>query len=165
MVDEVVVPMKSSSDPTLFWRGDFPSDHVVLQPIQPLVEEVVMLMQSLVDPTLLLESFESTKVVTPMKSSIDPTLLLESEESTKLVMPMQYLDDPTLLMGSDVSTDYVFSISSSRISKQGGIFLTSRTPPASPRMVSFDWNDLVEPSIPSYIPFKIRVEVNSKNIY
>jgi hypothetical protein len=95
----------------------------------------------------------------------DPTLLLESVESTKVVMPMQYLADPTLLMGSDVSTDYVFSISSSVLSEQGGIPLTSSTPPPSPRMVSFDWNDLVEPHLPSSAPFQIRVEVNSKNIY
>jgi hypothetical protein len=100
-----------------------------------------------------------------MQSLVDPTLLLESVESTKVVMPMQYLVDPTLLMGSDVSTDYVFSISSSVLSEQGGIPLTSSTPPPSPRMVSFDWNDLVEPHLPSSTPFQIRVEVNSKNIY
>jgi hypothetical protein len=33
------------------------------------------------------------------------------------------------------------------------------------RMVSFDWNDLVEPCLPSSTPFQIRVEVNSTNIY
>jgi hypothetical protein len=32
-------------------------------------------------------------------------------------------------------------------------------------MVSFDWNDLVEPHLPSSAPFQIRVEVNSNNIY
>jgi hypothetical protein len=32
-------------------------------------------------------------------------------------------------------------------------------------MVSFDWNDLVEPRLPSSAPFQIRVEVNSTNIY
>jgi hypothetical protein len=32
-------------------------------------------------------------------------------------------------------------------------------------MVSFDWNDLVEPHLPSSIPFQIRVEVNSKRNY
>jgi hypothetical protein len=32
-------------------------------------------------------------------------------------------------------------------------------------MVSFDWNDLVEPHLPSTTPFQIRVEVNSTNIY
>jgi hypothetical protein len=32
-------------------------------------------------------------------------------------------------------------------------------------MVSFDWNELVEPHLPSYKPFQIRVEVNSTNIY
>jgi hypothetical protein len=64
-----------------------------------------------------------------------------------------------------VSTDYVFSISGSILSEQGGISLISSTPPPSPRMVSFDWNDLVEPCLPSYAPFQIRVEVNSTNIY
>jgi hypothetical protein len=100
-----------------------------------------------------------------MQSSVDPTLLLESVESTKVVMPMQSSADPTLLLESDVSTDYVFSISSSVLSEQGGIPLTSSTPPPSPRMVSFDWNDLVEPRLPSSAPFQIRVEVNSTNIY
>jgi hypothetical protein len=78
---------------------------------------------------------------------------------------MQSLDDPTLLLGSDVSTDYVFSISGSILSEEGGILLVPRTPPPSPRMVSFDWNDLVEPRLPSSAPFQIRVEVNSTNIY
>jgi hypothetical protein len=130
-----------------------------------LVEKVVTLMQSSVDPTLLLESVESTKVVMPMQSSVDPTLLLESFQSTKVVTLMQSLADPTLLFGSDVSTDYVFSISSSVLSEQGGILLVSSTHPPSLGMVSFYWNDLVEPCLPSSAPFQIRVEVNSKNIY
>jgi hypothetical protein len=32
-------------------------------------------------------------------------------------------------------------------------------------MVSFDWNDLVVPRLPSSTPFQIRFEVNSTNIY
>jgi hypothetical protein len=153
--------MQYSTDPTLLLGGDVPLYHVVLQPIHPMV----MSMQSSTDLTLLLESVESTKAVMLMKSSTDPTLLLESVESTKVVMPMQYSVDPTLLLGSDVSTDYVFSISRSVLSEQGGILLTSSTPPPSPRMVSFDWNDLVESHLPSSAPFQIRVEFNSKNIY
>jgi hypothetical protein len=82
----------------------------------------------------------------PMQSSVDPTLLLESTKVYQSGGPMQSSADPTLLLGSDVSTDYVFSISSSVLSEQGGIPLTSSTPPPSPRMVSFDWNDLVESS-------------------
>jgi hypothetical protein len=73
---------------------------------------------------------------------VDPSLLLESVESSKVVMLMQYLADPTLLMESDVSTNYVFIISSSVLSEQGDILSTSITPPPSPRLVSFDWNDL-----------------------
>jgi hypothetical protein len=64
-----------------------------------------------------------------------------------------------------MSTDYVFSISSSILSEQGGILLVLSTPPPSPRSVSFDWNDLFEPHLPSSTPFQIRVEVNSTNIY
>jgi hypothetical protein len=84
---------------------------------------------------------------------------------SKLVMLMQSSDDPTLLLGSDISTDYVFSISGLVFSEQGGIPLIPITPPPSPRMVSFDWNDLVEPRLPSSAPFQIRFEVNSTNIY
>jgi hypothetical protein len=122
---------------------DYKSSEVSSQPIQPLVEKVVMPIQSLTDPTLLLESVDSTKVVMLLQSSANPTPLL----------------------GSEVSTDYVFSISSSRLSEQGGIPLSSRKPPPSLRMVSFYWNDLVEPRLYSVSPFQIRVEVNSKNIY
>jgi hypothetical protein len=32
-------------------------------------------------------------------------------------------------------------------------------------MVSFDWNDLFEPHLPSFTPFQIRVEVNSTKNY
>jgi hypothetical protein len=80
-------------------------------------------------------------------------------------MSMQSSDDPTLLLGSDVSTDYFFIIFGSIISEQGGIPLIPSTPSPSPRMVSFDWNDLVEPHLPSVTPFQISIEVNSTNIY
>jgi len=116
-------------------------------------------------PFFFLESVNSTKVVTSMKYSIDPTFLLESVDSTKVVMLMLFFSYPTLMMGSDVSTNLIFSISISILLEQGGILLTLRTPPPSPRMVSFHWNVLVEPRLPSYIPFQIRVEVNSKKNY
>jgi hypothetical protein len=95
----------------------------------------------------------------------DSTLLLESVKSTKVVTPMSSSANPTPLLRSEVSTNYVFIISSSILSEQGGIFLTPSIPPPGPGMVSFDWNDLVEPRLPSYAPFQIRVEVNSTNIY
>jgi len=114
---------------------------------------VVTPSQYSVDPTLLLESVESNKVVTPLKSSVYPTLLLKSVESTKVVTSMPSSTDPTPLLGSEVSTYYVFNISSSVLSEQGDILLALSTPPPSPRMVSFDWNDLVEPRLPSSAPF------------
>jgi hypothetical protein len=115
------MPMQSLADPTPILGGEVPLDHVVPQPIHPLV--------------------------------------------VKVVMPMQSSDDTTLLLGSDVSTDYVFSIFGSILLEQGGIPLIPSTFPPSPRMVSFDWNDLFEPHLPSSTPFQIRVEVNSTNIY
>jgi hypothetical protein len=54
--------MQSLTDPTLLFGGDFPSNHVVSQPIQLVVEEVVVMMKSVTDPTLLLENVESTKL-------------------------------------------------------------------------------------------------------
>jgi hypothetical protein len=99
MFKKVVMPMQSSADPTPFWGGDAPLDHVVSQPIQLVVEKVVM----------------------PMKYSVDPTLLLESIESTKVFTLIQSSTNPTLLLGTNVSTDYGFSISSSVILEQGGI--------------------------------------------
>jgi hypothetical protein len=68
----------------------------------------------------------------------NPTLLVNNVDSTKVVTPMKYLADTTDMMKSDVSTNYVFRISSSVLSEQWGIPLTSRTPSPSPRMVSFD---------------------------
>jgi hypothetical protein len=82
-----------------------------------------------------------------------------------VVTSIQSLVDPTFLLGSDVSIDYVFSISSLVLLEQGGILLVPSTPPPSPRMVSFDWNDLAKSHLPSSAPFQIRVEVNSINIY
>jgi len=43
LVDEVVVPMQSSANPTPFWGDDAPLDHVVSQPTWIVVEEVVVL--------------------------------------------------------------------------------------------------------------------------
>jgi hypothetical protein len=113
------------------------------QPIQPVVEEVVM----------------------PTQYLVDPTLLLESDKSKEVISSMQFLVDPTLLLGSDASFDHVLSISSSVPSKQGGMPLFSSPLPPSPRMVYFDWNVLVEPHLPSYAPFQIVVGVNSTEIY
>jgi hypothetical protein len=120
------------------------SSSVSQQPIQSLVDEVVMSMQYSVDTTLILGGDASLdhvvshpiqpmveEVVMPMQSLVDPTLLLESDESTKVVSLMQSSVDPTLLSGSDASFDYVFSISSLVPSEQGGNPLSLSTPSKS----------------------------------
>jgi hypothetical protein len=191
LVEKVVVPMQYLVNPTPILGGEVPLYHVFSQTIQPVVEKLVTSMQYSVNPTPILRGEVPLdhvvsqpiqpvveKVVTPMKSLSNPTPILGGEVPLdhvvsqpiqpvveKVVTPMQSLIDPTLLLESDVSTDYVFSISSSLLSEQGGIPLASSTPPPSPRMVSFEWNDLVEPILPSSAPFQIRVEFNSNNIY
>jgi hypothetical protein len=98
-------------------------DLVVSHPIQPILEEVVM----------------------PMKTSINPTLLLNSDKSKEVALSMQFLANPTLLLGGDVSLDHVLIISSFVPYAQGSIPLSSSTLHPSPRVVSFDWNDLIYP--------------------
>jgi hypothetical protein len=133
LVDALVVPMQSSSSTTLLLGIDASLDHVVSHSIQPMVEEVVMSIQS----------------------SVDPNILLESDNSKEVTLFMPSLANPTLLLGGDASFNHVLRISSYVPSEQGGIPLSLSTIPPSPRMVSFDWNDLVEPQPPSSTPFQM----------
>jgi hypothetical protein len=139
LVDEVIMSIPYSVDTGLVLGGDVSLEHFVSHPLQPMVEEVVMSMQY----------------------SADPTLLLESDESSKVVKPMKYSVDPTLLSRSDAYFDYIFIISSSVPSEQGGIPISSSMLPPSLRMVSSDWNNIVEPRFPSSAPFQIMVLVES----
>jgi hypothetical protein len=139
LVDEVIIPIPYLADTSLVLGADAYLDHVVSHPIQLMVEEVVMLIQS----------------------STNTTLLLESDKSKEVISLMQYSTDPTLILGSDAYFDHVLSISSSIPSEQGGISLFRSTLPPSPGIVSFDWNDLVEPRLPSSKPFQITILVES----
>jgi hypothetical protein len=127
LVDTTIMPMQYLADTSLPLGDDASLDLVVSHPIQPTVEEVVM----------------------PMQSSVDPTLLLESDKLKEVTLLMKYLVNPTLLFKGDASFDHVLSISSFVPSSLGRIPLSSSMLPPSPREVSFDWNDLVEPRIPS----------------
>jgi hypothetical protein len=54
------------------------------------------------------------------------------------------------------SFNHVLSISSYVPSSLGSIPLSFSMLPPSPRVVSFDGNDIIEPRLPSYTPFQIR---------
>jgi hypothetical protein len=56
-----------------------------------------------------------------------------------------------------VSFNYVFNISSSVPSEQEVISLSLSIPPSSIRIVSFYWNDLIEPHLPSSAPIQITI--------
>jgi hypothetical protein len=162
LVDASVMPMKYSANTILVLRSDSSLDHVVSHPIQP----VVVLMQYLVDTTSVFWGDVSLdhvvshpiqpmveEVFMSMKSLIDPALILESEKNKEVTFPMQSLINPTLILEGDASFDHVLSISSPVPSKKGIIPLSLSMIPPNPRMVSFGWNDLVEPRLPSYAPF------------
>jgi hypothetical protein len=123
LVQPMVVSMQSLADTTPIFGADASLDLVVFHPIQPTVEEAVV----------------------SMKSSTNPTLLLESDKPKEVTLSMQYSINPTLLLEGDASFDHVLSVSSHVPSEQGSILLSPITLPPSPRVVSFDWNDLVEP--------------------
>jgi hypothetical protein len=72
--------------------------------------------------------------------------------------------DPTLPSESELNTTDVFFVSSD-CSGQGDIPSISTEPPPSTEVISFDWNSLAEPRLPSSIPFQIIVQVVDKYIY
>ena len=81
-------------------------------------------------------------MVVSISHSVDPTLPLESELPTAQV----------LLVTSDSSTP-------------GGISPISTEPPPSTEVFSFDWNRLIEPHLPSSIPFQIIVKLGGRDIH
>ena len=86
--------MQYYANHTLLLEVNVASDRVVSQNIKPMIKEVLKMMQSLVDPTLILESNESTKVVKTMQYFVDPTLPFESETQVVSSVPSSF--DPTI---------------------------------------------------------------------
>ena len=70
--------------------------------------------------------------------------------------------NPTLSSKSDEHASHVVFFTFYLLG-QGGIPLMVPLP--SPEVCSFDWNSLVEPHLPSYVPFKIMVEGISSTIH
>ena len=65
----------------------------------------------------------------------------------------------TLPLESESSASHVFFTTISELSRQGGIDFALNEPLPSPHIASFDWNNLVEPCLPSAAPFQIKVQV------
>ena len=120
-----------------------------------MVDEAVEPILDLVDPTLLSEC--DPNVIEPMSSLVNPTLTLESEFH-EAVESIPSLINPTLLLESEVSASHIFFTISSELIEQGGIEFASNQPPPSSWIVSFDWDSLVEPHLPSNAPFQIKVK-------
>jgi hypothetical protein len=72
--------------------------------------------------------------------------------------------DPTLPLESEVDTTQVFLVTSNS-SRQGGISPILMKPPPSIEVISLYWNRLVEPHIPSFMPFKINLQVCNEIIH
>lgn len=72
--------------------------------------------------------------------------------------------DPTPPLESECNVTQVFLVSSDSF-VLGGIPSASIESPPSTKVLSFDWNSLVEPCLPSSIPFQIGVQDFYKNLY
>jgi hypothetical protein len=135
---KVVDPVPSSVIPTLHMN----SDPEVVDPFSPLVI-----------PTLHLKS--EPKVVDLVPPSIDPTSPLKSV--TKVVDSVPPPVDPTThLESEDVTQVYLINIDSPRQGSTPPILMAH---PSRNLMISIDWNHLIEPRLPSYMPFQITVLV------
>jgi hypothetical protein len=81
-----------------------------------------------------------------------------------VVNTIRSLVDPTFPLEIDLNTTHVFFVISV-CSGQGDISFVSKEPPPSTKVISFDWNSLAKPRLPSSIPFQIIVQVDDKYIY
>ena len=124
--------------------------------VQPLVDQVIEPISDLVNPTLFSES--DPDMIEPMSSLVNPTLPSESDFH-EAVESIPLLINPTLPLESEVFASHIFFTTSSKLTEQGGIELTSDEPPPSSQIASFDWDRLVEPRLPSDAPFQIKVKV------
>jgi hypothetical protein len=139
---QVVDPVTSSIRPTFHLK----SETQVTSPVP-----------SSISPTLHLKS---AKVVDPFFSSIDPTPPLKS--ATKVVNLVLSSVDPTPHSKSeDVAQVYLVNTDSPG---QGGTLPIPMATPSSNQMISINWNHLIEPRLPSYVPFQITVQVCDRNI-
>ena len=116
---------------------------------------------ALVDPTLLLES--DPDVIEPMSHFFNPTLPSESDfhEAVESV-PLSI--NNTLPLEIEVFDSIILFTSSSKLTKQGGNEISSDQPPPTSQITSFDWDNLVEPRLPSNAPFQIKVKVEPYTI-
>ena len=97
-------------------------------------------------------------MIEPMSSLVNPTLPSESDfhESVESV---PFFINPTLPLESEVSSIHIFLTTSSELTEQSGIKLTSDETTTRPQIASFDWDILVEPRLPSDAPFQIKFKV------
>jgi hypothetical protein len=116
----------------------------VPSPVNP-VDHVINLVTSLVEPV--------DQVVDPFPP-IDPILPLENE--TQVVDLISPSVDPTLPLKSKSDTAHVLLIATNSI-VSGGIPPSPVEPPPSNEAIHFDWDVLIGPRLPSYMPFQITV--------
>ena len=72
------------------------------------------------------------------------------------------LANPTLPSKSDENIAHVSFVSFDLLGQEG---IPSMVPLPSLGICSIDWNSLVEPHLPSYVPFQVIVEVFSTHIH
>jgi hypothetical protein len=137
-----------------------PVDHVinlVTSLVEP-VDKVVELIPSSVNPTLPLESETQAVYSFP---PVDPILPLENE--TQVVDLISPSINPTLPLESKPDTAQVFLVDTESPVPRG-VPPSPVEPPPSNEAIHFDWDVLIGPRLPSYIPFQITVQVCGRDV-
>jgi hypothetical protein len=165
---QVADPVPSLVNPTLHLKSAN-----VVSPVSSSVspvDHVVNLVMSLVELV--------DKVVDPIPSSVNPTLPLESatqdpfplvdhiiplENETQVVYLMSLSIDPTLPLESKPDTTHVFLVDTES-TVMGGIPPYPMKPHPSNEDILFDWGVITRPHLPSYIPFKITVNICGQDV-
>jgi hypothetical protein len=157
LVDHVVNLVTSLVEPVDTVVDPIPSSVNLALPSESETKEVDLIPSS-VDPTLPLESV--TQVVDPF-TPVDPILPLENE--TQVVDLISSSVDPTLPLESKPDTAHVFLVDTES-TMPGDIPPSPVGPPPSNEAIHFDWGVLTGPHLPSYIPFKITVQVCGRDV-
>jgi hypothetical protein len=94
-------------------------------------------------------------VVDLVPPSIDPTSPLKSATKVAVLVPPPIDPTPHSKSG-DVTHVYLINIDFPR---NWGTPPIPISPPSRNQMIFIDWNHLIEPRLPSYVPFQITMQV------
>lgn len=131
-------------------QWQLPTGHHKIYPNPPLVDEVIDSTPYSFNPTL------STR------ESNEP--FFDQQLVEKVVNSIPYSINCPLPFESDFHTTQALLVTWNP-TEQGGNSPVLMKPPISNQVFAFDWNQLTNPCLPSYMPFQVMVKSCDNNIY